>query len=44
LDPFEESTDDAIWRAIEHSHLKVAVSGFDKKLEHPINENGSNLR
>lgn len=43
LDPFEESTDDAIWRAIEHSHLKVAVSGFDKKLEHPINENGSNL-
>jgi len=44
LDPFQEADDERIWKALELAHLKTAVSGYDKKLEHEINENGSNLR
>ena len=44
LDPFDEYKDSNLWRALENSHLKTAVTGFEKQLDHEINENGSNLR
>ncbi|CAG5100511.1 Oidioi.mRNA.OKI2018_I69.XSR.g17031.t1.cds [Oikopleura dioica] len=43
LDPFNDATDDRIWEALRLAHLKTTVSGFEKKLEHEVNENGSNL-
>lgn len=27
LDPFENHTDEEVWRALEHAHLKTFVSG-----------------
>jgi len=43
LDPFNDASDERIWEALKLAHLKSSVSGFEKKLEHEINENGSNL-
>nr|XP_039268709.1 multidrug resistance-associated protein 1-like isoform X3 [Styela clava] len=43
LDPFDAYTDDQLWNALEHSHLKPFVSGLPKKLEHDIAEGGENL-
>ena len=44
LDPFETHTDEQLWKALEHSHLKTFVSSTEKKLEHEISEGGENLR
>ena len=44
LDPFENFDDEKLWRALEQAHLKTAVSEFEKKLDHEVAENGSNLR
>lgn len=43
LDPFSEQSDDAIWRALEHSHLKDFTSGLSDGLDHEITEGGDNV-
>ena len=44
LDPFEEHSDDAVWQALEHAHLKSFVSGLEAGLEYQCSEGGENLR
>jgi len=39
LDPFDEHTDEDLWRAMEHAHLK---DKFD--LMHECSEDGGNMR
>ncbi|XP_076338372.1 multidrug-Resistance like Protein 1 isoform X1 [Tachypleus tridentatus] len=43
LDPFNKYSDEEIWRALEHSHLKSFVSGLEAGLEHEVAEGGENL-
>uniref|UniRef100_A0AC35TJK4 Multidrug resistance-associated protein 1 n=1 Tax=Rhabditophanes sp. KR3021 TaxID=114890 RepID=A0AC35TJK4_9BILA len=43
LDPFDRYTDDQIWEALEHAHLKEFVTTkLDRGLESKISEGGSN--
>ena len=44
LDPFEEFSNDELWKALEHAHLKSFVSGLNDGLEHHCSEGGENLR
>ena len=44
LDPFDEYSDDAVWEALEHAHLKTFVAGLQKGLQHECTEGGENLR
>ena len=44
LDPFDTYSDEKVWDALEHSHLKNFVSTLPKKLEHEVAEGGENLR
>ena len=43
LDPTTRHTDDEIWTALEHAHLKTHVSGLEKGLEHDVSEGGENF-
>ena len=43
LDPFDQYTEEQLWMAIEHSHLKDFVKSQDKQLEHEVIEGGQNL-
>ncbi|CAL4074063.1 unnamed protein product, partial [Meganyctiphanes norvegica] len=43
LDPANIYSDDAIWSALEHAHLKAFVSELPNKLQHEISEGGDNL-
>ena len=43
IDPFNAYSDDAIWQALEHSHLKAFVKGLSDGLDHKITEGGENL-
>ena len=43
IDPFSSYSDDAIWMALEHSHLKLFVKGLTDGLEYKITEGGENL-
>ncbi|KAK3091915.1 hypothetical protein FSP39_023706 [Pinctada imbricata] len=43
LDPFDYYSDDAIWQALEHAHLKNFVSSLPDKLQHECTEGGENL-
>jgi ATP-binding cassette, subfamily C (CFTR/MRP), member 1 len=43
IDPFKSYSDDAIWTALEHSHLKSFVKGLSDGLEYKITEGGENL-
>nr|UOU03337.1 ATP-binding cassette subfamily C1-6 [Brachionus rubens] len=43
LDPFEESTDEQIWNALENAHLKEFVQSLEKKLDFECSEGGENL-
>lgn len=43
LDPFKLYNDEAIWMALEHSHLKEFVRTLPKGLSHHITEGGENL-
>ncbi|XP_017881737.1 multidrug resistance-associated protein 1 isoform X2 [Ceratina calcarata] len=43
LDPFQNHTDDEIWRALEHAHLKTFVKGLPAALLHEVSEGGENL-
>lgn len=44
LDPFDQYTDQQVWTALEHAHLKAFVSGLDDGLQHECGEGGQNLR
>ena len=44
IDPFESYSDGDLWRALESAHLKIFVSGLEKKLQHHVAEGGENLR
>ncbi len=41
LDPFGEYTDQEVWRALEHAHLKSFISHTGLHFE--VNEGGENL-
>ncbi|XP_078487529.1 multidrug resistance-associated protein 1-like [Ciona intestinalis] len=43
LDPFDSYSDDELWDALEHSHLKNFVLNLPLKLEHEVTEGGENL-
>ncbi|XP_069836109.1 ATP-binding cassette sub-family C member 2 [Dendropsophus ebraccatus] len=43
LDPFDQYTDEEIWKALELSHLKPYVAGLQEKLFYEVSEGGENL-
>lgn len=43
IDPFNSYSDDAVWMALEDSHLKLFVKGLSDGLMHKISEGGENL-
>ncbi|XP_032429695.1 canalicular multispecific organic anion transporter 2 isoform X2 [Xiphophorus hellerii] len=43
LDPFEKYSDDDVWKALEHSHLRKFVGNQPAKLELECTEGGENL-
>lgn len=43
LDPFEQKSDEEVWRALELAHLKSFVSGLPTGLDHEVTEGGENL-
>ncbi|XP_014681338.1 PREDICTED: multidrug resistance-associated protein 1-like isoform X2 [Priapulus caudatus] len=43
LDPFSWHSDGAVWRAIEHAHLKAFVMSLPAGLQYEISEGGENL-
>ncbi|GLH03628.1 Probable multidrug resistance-associated protein lethal(2)03659 [Gryllus bimaculatus] len=43
LDPFGLYSDDDVWRALEHAHLKSFVKGLAAGLSHEVSEGGENL-
>ncbi|ETN62869.1 multidrug resistance-associated protein 1 [Anopheles darlingi] len=43
VDPFNNFSDDQVWKALELSHLKTFVKGLTAGLAHEIAENGENL-
>ncbi|XP_077987353.1 ATP-binding cassette sub-family C member 5-like isoform X2 [Glandiceps talaboti] len=43
LDPFDQYSDETIWKALEKCYLKHMVSQLDGKLEAPVMENGENF-
>ncbi|XP_026676748.1 multidrug resistance-associated protein 1-like [Diaphorina citri] len=44
LDPVGESSDEAIWKALELAHLNTFVSNLPARLQHEVSEGGENLR
>ena len=43
LEPFWEYSDEKLWEALEHAHLKTFVKGLEKGLEFECSEGGENL-
>ena len=43
LDPFNQSTTEAIWKALELAHLKTFASSLPGGLDHVVTEGGNNL-
>ncbi|CAC5371016.1 ABCC3 [Mytilus coruscus] len=43
LDPFDEYSNDDIWTALNHAHLKAFVIGLKDGLDHQCSEGGDNL-
>ncbi|KAM4636126.1 ATP-binding cassette sub-family C member 2 [Discoglossus pictus] len=43
LDPFDQYTDEEIWKSLELSHLKSYIEGLQEKLYYEVNEGGENL-
>ncbi|KZC08998.1 Multidrug resistance-associated protein 1 [Dufourea novaeangliae] len=43
LDPFNNHSDDEIWRALEHAHLKSFIKSLSSGLLHEVTEGGDNL-
>jgi len=44
LDPFEEYSDEDLWRSLELAHLKDFIMSKDKKLDFDCPQGGGNLR
>eukprot|EP00731_Ephydatia_muelleri_P032675 Em0024g219a len=43
LDPFDENTDDAIWKSLEQVQLKIVVQNMEGGLDSQVCEGGSNF-
>ena len=43
LDPFQHYSDQSVWEALDHAHLKTYVSNLRGGLEFEVNEGGENL-
>ncbi|CAG2256927.1 ABC transporter ecdL,ATP-binding cassette transporter abc1,Uncharacterized ABC transporter ATP-binding protein YwjA,ABC transporter C family member 15,Multidrug resistance-associated protein 4,Multidrug resistance-associated protein 6,ABC transporter C family member 10,ABC transporter atnG,ABC transporter C family member 4,ABC transporter C family member 12,ATP-binding cassette sub-family C member 11,Multiple drug resistance-associated protein-like transporter 1,Putative uncharacterized protein YKR104W,ABC len=43
IDPFSSYTDEELWKALEHAHLKTFVSNLPEGLQHECSEGGENL-
>ncbi|KAM6263588.1 ATP-binding cassette sub-family C member 2 isoform 2-T2 [Spheniscus humboldti] len=43
LDPFDQYTDEEVWKALELAHLKTYVQDLPKGLLHLVSEGGENL-
>ena len=43
LDPFNTYSDEEVWAALEHAHLKAFVKSLAAGLEHEASEGGENL-
>ena len=43
LDPFTSYSDEDVWTALEHAHLKTFVKSLPAGLEHEASEGGENL-
>lgn len=43
LDPFGHYSDEHLWQALEHSHLKEYIAQLDAGLDYTVAENGENL-
>ncbi|KYB25508.1 putative multidrug resistance-associated protein lethal(2)03659-like Protein [Tribolium castaneum] len=43
LDPFDKHSDEEVWKALEHAHLKSFVKGLTAGLHHEVTEGGENL-
>ncbi|XP_034949722.1 multidrug resistance-associated protein 1 isoform X2 [Chelonus insularis] len=43
LDPFDSHTDEEIWQALEHAHLKAFVQSLPNGLSYGVSEGGDNL-
>ncbi|XP_058527585.1 ATP-binding cassette sub-family C member 2 [Ochotona princeps] len=43
LDPFNNYSDEEIWKALELAHLKSFVAGLQHGLSHEVSESGDNL-
>ena len=44
LDPFDQYSDEQLWTALEHAHLRTFVAGQAEQLEYECAEGGDNLR
>lgn len=44
LDPFDTYSDEDVWHALEHAHLKAHVTSLPDGLQHECSEGGENLR
>nr|CAB3219635.1 multidrug resistance-associated protein 5-like [Phallusia mammillata] len=43
LDPFQQHSDEEIWKAVERSHIKELINRLPQKLENEVVENGENF-
>ena len=43
LDPYEEHTDDELWKSLGQAHLNKFVASLDSGLDHLVAEGGENL-
>uniref|UniRef100_A0A8C9FBP1 Canalicular multispecific organic anion transporter 1 n=1 Tax=Pavo cristatus TaxID=9049 RepID=A0A8C9FBP1_PAVCR len=43
LDPFDQYTDEEVWKALELAHLKAYVQELPERLQHNVSEGGENL-
>ena len=44
LDPFDEYSDEELWKTLDVTHLKTYVAELEYGLQHEVSEGGANLR